>query len=97
MTGEDPGVTPTASGVRLAFSARRSCFFSRSSGETQWVRYAVSMFGLPLRLKRKVGRPGRRAGYAVALAYSPFPAAQARNRFIATEMRLRLAWTTRSR
>ena len=44
----------------VAFSAKRSHFFSESFRETQWVRYSPSIVGSPLRLKRSVWRRGVR-------------------------------------
>ena len=44
----------------VAFSAKRSRFFSESFRETQWVRYSPSIVGSPLRLKRSVWRRGVR-------------------------------------
>lgn len=84
------GWITTSSGARSAFSARRSRFFSESSGETQWVRYSASIVWFPLRLKRSVCRRGVRARYYVSPAINPCPAAQDRNSFMASEMRDRL-------
>ncbi|HKD22419.1 MAG TPA: hypothetical protein VKB71_10410, partial [Rhizomicrobium sp.] len=86
-----------ATGARFAFSAKRSRFFSESSGDTQCVRYDVSIAGFPLRLKRSVWRRGVRATYAVWLADNPLAVAQDRNCCMASEIRGRLVRTTSSR
>jgi hypothetical protein len=91
------GWTTTSSGARLAFSAKRSRFFSESFGDTQCVRYDASIAGFPLRLKRSVWRRGVRPTYAVGLASNPLAVAQDRNSRRASEMRCRLARTTSSR
>lgn len=91
------GWTTTSSGARLAFSARRSRFFSESSGDTQCVRHDASIAGFPLRLKRSVWRRGVRATYAVWLALSPLAVAQDRKSFMASAMRGRVVRTTFSR